>query len=429
MNKGLIAGILLVAGAAVVWMIGASQKQAPESAPPAARSEGVKAKPEVKSQKPPPPPPKDPWKEALDIAASGSLEAVTKLAAKWRAQARDDAAFLRRLIEAVKDPATPFEAREIAAFVIGSLQNKEGLIALADALEKAEPGWAKTLLLALGSQKQSEDDDIFGLPDSPRVIRTPIGLTVEIRGRVIDDEVRTRMLTRLLAISPGEVRWAAALALGDSTDYEDVRQSFVTALAIEADPAAQGELAKALSTWAAGQSEEASDRRAVVGALFDGAKRVDAAALRLRSEDGLKRMTWTVAEIQSVAPSIEAGPFDQRRWAMAVLSGAAARADTPARNEIFKSLEWVAMSDTDAKMRELAVTSLSSFPENPRTQAVLIARLADGAWHVRAAAVRAMGRGTGGEPALNALKKTRADDPDERVRRAAAEVLKVLTSK
>ena len=429
MNKGMIAGILVVVVVAVVWVVGASQKQVPEAAPPAPLKDILKPKADDKPPKPPPAPPKDPWKEALSIATSGSIDSVTRLAAKWRGQAREDEAFLRRLIQAVKDPGTPAEARELAAFVLGSLQKKEALAALADALKDADPAWARVLLLALGSQKQSEDDDIFGLPESPRVLRTPLGLTVEIRGRVVDAEVRALMMPRLADSASADVRWAAALALGDSTDYGDVRQAFVAALAAEAEPPAQGELAKALANWAAAQPEDSAERPAVLAALFAGAARADAAALRLRCEDGLKRMSWAASEVLAVAPSIEAGSFDQRRWAMAVLAGAAARPETPARKEIFESLGRVAASETEAKLRELAVTALSSFPDNPGTLGILVARMGDDAWHVRAAAVRAVGRGSRTDEAVNALKKTAAEDPDERVRRAAAETLKVLTSK
>jgi HEAT repeat protein len=53
----------------------------------------------------------------------------------------------------------------------------------------------------------------------------------------------------------------------------------------------------------------------------------------------------------------------------------------------------------------------------------------DPAWHVRAAAVRALGRGGRNAEALAALQRAEREDPDERVRRAAGDVRKTLTSK
>src|SRR5206468_3746856 len=142
---------------------------------------------------------------------------------------------------------------ELAAFVLGSLPDREGLEALARALEgSSDPAWSRTLLLALGSERSSEDDDdLFGLPDSPRVIATPLGLTVRIHGVIEEAALRARMLPRLRDAGAAGVRWAAALALADSTGLEEVRRAFLIALPGESDPPAQGELSKALADWAA----------------------------------------------------------------------------------------------------------------------------------------------------------------------------------
>ncbi|HEY3225800.1 MAG TPA: HEAT repeat domain-containing protein, partial [Planctomycetota bacterium] len=368
---------------------------------------------------------------ALKVAGARDVDALRKLAAEWRRSAREDREFRRRLAGIVLNSAVPTEARELAAFVLGSLADREGLEALSQALEgSCDPAWSRTLLLALGSDRSSEDDDdIFGLPDSPRVIGTPSGLAVRIRGVIDEPALRARMIPRLREAGDPGVRWAAALALADSAGLEDVRRAFLIALPGESDPPAQGELCKALADWAAGEPAGSPDRAQVFSAILEGALRTDAGALRLRSEDGLKRMTWTDAEVRAVMPLIDSGPFDQRRWAMAVLAGAASRPETPARGAVFESLERVASSEPEAKVRELAVTALSSFPDVSRAPAILMGALQDAAWHVRAAAARGLGRLGRSEEVLNALRRAEETDADERVRRAAGETRRLLSSK
>ena len=362
---------------------------------------------------------------------SHDADAVPGLAADWRRSARGSAEFRDRLGKIVLDASAAPAVRSLAAFVLGSLPDREALDLLARALEAStDPAWTRTLLLALGSDKSSgSDDDIFGLGDSPRVIETSIGLAIRIRGALGEASVRSLMIPRLREAGDGGVRWAAAAALTDSAGWEDVRRAFLEALPGEADPAAQGQLTKALADWAAGETPDSPGRAQVVAAIFDGALRPDAAALRLRSEDGLKRMAWTETEIRVLAPRIEGGSFDQRRWAIAVLAGATSRSDLPARGEVFESLARVAAAEPDAKVRELAVTALSSFPDRAPASQLLIGSLADPAWHVRAAAVRALGRMAKSDEILAALRQTEQGDGDERVRRAASQTLKVLVPK
>jgi len=222
-NKGAIAAVILVVVGALIWLVSASQKQAPDLAPPAPskRIDISESGPEGKPPKPPPPPPKDPWRDGLAIATSGHVEKIRKLAMEWRRNAREDAAFLLRLINTVKDPTGALEVRELSGFILGSFQNKEGLAAVADALSSATGSLARVLILALGSEKLSDDNDIFSLAEGQRVVRTPIGLSVEIRGRVVDAELRGRMIPRLKSTESTEVRFAAAFALSDSTEFAD----------------------------------------------------------------------------------------------------------------------------------------------------------------------------------------------------------------
>jgi HEAT repeat protein len=412
----LMAGLILVIAAAVVFL---RRIPAPQDS---------KAPP-VPTVTPPPPkavPIPEAFEQAKAILGAGDRSAIRSLAVDCRKRARQDAEFRKRLALTVLDETATPSVRELAAFVLGSIQDKEGLDTLARALQEArDPQCARTLLLALGCDKTwTEDDDIFDLPDSPRVIVSPLGLAVRIRGRLDDPDLRGTMVARTLSSEAAEVRWAAALALADSASFPDVRSGFLAALPGERDPATEGEIAKALSDWAAVEPGDSAERMRAVAALIDGAARPEAAALRLRSEDGLKRMAWTTADVRALAPRLEEGSLDQRRWAIAVLAGAASRAETPDRDLVFDSLARISSSATEPKVREFAVTGLSEFRDRAGAEKALVAALSDPAWHVRAAAVRGLGRRAGSEDVRSALERVERTDADERVRRAAGELRK-----
>ena len=357
----------------------------------------------------------------------GDPKAVAATAVKWRTRARKDADYRKSLIGLVLDEKADADSRELAAFVLGTLPDRDGLDALTGALSAARDlRWIRALLLALGCDRTSgDDDDIFSLPDSPRVLAIPIGLSVRVRGTIEERDIRDRMSPHVRSESSG-VRWAAAVALADSVDFTDVRSVFLESLPAEREPAAQGELSKALSDWGDGQSGESPERQQVFKALLEGADREDAAALRLRSEEGLKRMPLGSVDVRLMAGRVEAGSLDQKRWAIAVLAGAAGRPNLPDRELVFDALARATFVAPEAKVRELAVTGLSSFGDPSRLSGILVQSLGDPAWHVRAAAARGMGRAGATPESIAALKKAEKDDPDERVRRIAGEVRRKL---
>ena len=169
---------------------------------------------------------------------------------------------------------------------------------------------------------------------------------------------------------------------------------------------------------------DSADRLRVFTAIFEEADRPDAAALRLRSEDGMKRMPWTAAEVRLMAGRIEAGSPDQKRWAIAVLAGAASQPEIPDRTIIFEAIATASSSAPEAKVREFAVTGLGSFANEARAPELLVGSLKDTAWHVRVAAVRALAKVKRTPEVQSALQRVEREDPDERVRRAAGEVRK-----
>ena len=421
--RKLAAGVLAVVAAAGVLLLLIREKpsqaggSAPRSVPPAVDSP------------PAPPVPAPAGNDLLDAASrllkEGKPAELQALAAEWRRSARGDPAFLNRLISLVLDENADKGVREIAAYVLGSIPDPKALESLSRALDAArDPRWIRALLLALGSDRTSDDDDIFDLPDSPRVLSTPAGLSVRIRGAVEDPAIRTRMIPHLRGHGEAGVRWAAALALADSARFPDVRGAFLDSVRAEREAAAQGEAAKALADWAAGEPADSADRLRVFTAIFEEADRSDAAALRLRSEDGMKRMPWTAAEVRLMAGRIEAGSLDQKRWAIAVLAGAASQPEIPDRAIIFEAIARASSSAPEAKVREFAVTGLGSFANEARASELLVGSLKDTAWHVRAAAVRALGRVKRTPEVQAALQRVEREDPDERVRRAAGEVRK-----
>ena len=84
MNKGAIIAVIIVVVAALIWLVAASQKEAPDLAPPAPSKRIDISGTEGKPPKPPPPPPKDPWREGLAVATSGHIDEIRKLAMEWR---------------------------------------------------------------------------------------------------------------------------------------------------------------------------------------------------------------------------------------------------------------------------------------------------------------------------------------------------------
>jgi len=125
-------------------------------------------------------------------------------------------------------------------------------------------------------------------------------------------------------------------------------------------------------------------------------------------------------------PLMGSGPIECRKWAIAVLAGAASRSETPGRQEILTALER-ACEDPDAKLREIAITGLASFADQPKTPEILIKALGDADPANRTVAAKTLGRMPRSDAAVAALQKLQTGDPDPQVRRAAAESLKLFS--
>ena len=95
------------------------------------------------------------------------------------------------------------------------------------------------------------------------------------------------------------------------------------------------------------------------------------------------------------------------------------RGDAPAGQPI--------ASGTDAKSREYAAAALASFPENPRSKALLVGALSDAAWHVRARAAGVLAGLGKDEATLNARRLSASRDGNEIVRRAAQKSVESLS--
>ncbi|HEU4338547.1 MAG TPA: hypothetical protein VFS19_00640, partial [Planctomycetota bacterium] len=113
-----IAAALLFSAAAIILLLPRDVHQlAPASRPP-----GI----------PPDPAPAPPSRsDIVALAVPADRAGVQTLAAEWRRMARGDAGFRERLRRLILDVAAPSKTRELAALVLGTLADREGLAVLA----------------------------------------------------------------------------------------------------------------------------------------------------------------------------------------------------------------------------------------------------------------------------------------------------------
>lgn len=327
------------------------------------------------------------------------------------------------------DTSVSPEFRELAAFVLGSLPAKEAQGFLAQALAAArEPEWQAVLILALGCAKPADDEEgVFDQPETERWIRRPIGLEMRLDHVFVDETVRRQIVSFLTGAHPEAVRDAAVEALIPSLDFGDVRGEFLRAVRSETAAEVLGRVGFGLTEWAARRPEPSPEQREIVVAVLDRAREPEANALRFLTERGLTSVPLTIDDVRSMAALLPEGDFDRRRWAIAVLGDRAKRPELPGRDGLYASFADLARRDADPKIREYAVGALASFPDRAETADNLVGAFADDAWHVRAAAARAMGRlKRNDEKILSVLRSAAERDENDMVRRAAAEALELL---
>lgn len=352
-----------------------------------------------------------------------------------RRQARADRAFLRRLIREFQDPSQPARLRDLLAFVLGSLPDKEAQDALLGELQAtSDARWKAALILALGSLKDDEIDALFDFPDGHFVAKTAGGLSVLVRTVIGDRTVREAM-ERELRTGPEEVRRASVKALlhtvlaearawgrDEASTFEDVRECFLEVLRNEKAADVQAEVADTLAEWAAVAGESPTQGE-ILAALLEQAAKPESDALRLRVSDSLPRTRLDSAVLQGLLGTAAGSQVpDLRMWALEMAVGQSERQPTDARRAILRVLLETA-SDPMPKIRETGVRLLRKLPPNPEGLAVLRSALGDRDWAVRKQAVDSLGSYPLDAEARRLLEAAAARDPHEAVRKAAYQQL------
>ncbi len=366
---------------------------------------------------------------AREVLAARSPEKVQRFASELRREARTDPAFLRTLGEIVLNSSQPMEFRELAAIVLGTLAAADAQQYLSRALSaSSDAAWTRTLILALGSFKDyAEDDEAFGPSVGPWAVRTRQGLIITVEATLEDLAIRTQVLSYLSGPAQVEVRDAAVRALLHSTKFGEVRRDLLQALRLETSEDLRGEIGKGLAEWARHEGVQSPERLAITAMVFEQGARREAAAVRFGAENALKAMPLTQAEVTSLASFLNAGDFDQRRWAFSILTEQASRAGLPGREGLFGTFEQILGKDASAKSREYAAAAIASFPDFARSGPLLIGALSDPAWHVRARAAESLGRLRSDDAVLGALRRVIAQDDNESVRKTAQKSLDLLS--
>jgi hypothetical protein len=368
--------------------------------------------------------------DLLRALRAGDPARAREAAAALRRAARTDALVRADAFSRLLDPALDSEARGALALVLGTLSGSDVDPALLAALGAFgdDPDFVRSVLLALGAQREpEEDDDVFDLGSRPYGVEGPGGLGVTVRREIESPDVRAALLSGLGDGLPA-VREAAVLSLRQSLAEGEVRAAFGRALEGESADEVATPLGEALASWAraadADVQAEVSDllvsRAAVEG--FD--------AYRFRLEDDLARLALGAgARRDLLSGSARGRPFAERSFALTVLASHARGGGGVAAGEAAAALLAALASEEEAPVRDLAAR-LSR--ELPHTEALAgrLARVAaeDPAWNVRYSALDSLVSFGPREEVLAALRRA-ASDSDERVRSRAAEALAQLAGR
>lgn len=363
-----------------------------------------------------------PTQESLDIR---------RAARDLRKQARTDPAVLRRLIQILLDAGRPQHERDLAACVLGSLPDRDALLALSQALSRStDPAWTRLLLLCLGSSKEwGTVDDVFGFQGRPHAVVVPLGLALTVRGAIREDAVRLQMEAFLAEAHLATVREASALSLRHSIESSDVRAAFLAAVRGGSDVELQGLVGGPLADWASHRPVEDVERTDILGQLLRLGAVPEADALRFNVEAGFKQATLTPSEVAGFLSLLERDQFDVKRWTLAILGDQAPHPDLASRPLVRDGVARLLAREADAKMREYAVAGLAGFAGDESIRPALESALRDVAWHVRARAAEALGRWPSRDVrVLEALRRA-AGDENAGVRATAEAALRTIEAR
>jgi len=419
------AGVIALAGAFFYFRAGAPrQAEAPAPRP----SVSVKATPSELADTAPRSVAPDPLLDALaDALGSKDVGRIRDAANAVRQKAIHDPEYLRALGAAVTEGGRSMETREVAALILGTIQNPEATKLLVASMAKvSDPGLLRCIVNAIGSWKEPDDHKSFGGLDNPSVVEHASGLQIMVKTQITDPAAVAALLDLMKTTGDDELRTDVARALRLSLDQERVRAAFLDAVVHGYDLKTTAQLGSALSGWAAAQPDERSpETTRVVDVLLGLAEKPEQANLRFLSEASLGGMTLSKAELDKTAAVLQKSKdFDVRYWAMSMMNRQA-RVQTGVEREAVKTICLSAITvEREGKLRELAAQGLGNMPEDPAASGALLATVQqDPEWNVRDAAAEALG-GQINQPAVIAtLEKVAAEDPNETVRQTAAKSL------
>jgi hypothetical protein len=425
----LVLGGLCAAGALAAFLLAVGRGGAREPEPSAARPVESSRPARTASSTIPARPTIPAGTTALSRLAQEEGDAAEP-ATELRAEALASRDALRALIARLSDPGLDPRLRDRIAFVLGSIADFEAEQALAAELRKGgEPDRLAALILALGLNKKIEEPFDEG-PDAPYVVDHASGLRLFVYNAFADEPL-VDLIASHLDHESDAVRRAAHRALQATLLFEAdvrdlagepamgrVRNAFMERVRTEPVEGLRAAFAQALSEWTA-LSKDSAERRRTQEALVDAALEPEASTIRLRTQAGLAASTLPPDQRRRLLEAASGGGEpDTRGWAMGVLAAHASKMPEEEREALRRALA-AGLEEGDAKVREWAARSLGRVAGS---DAALTKALGDPAWHVRAAAARAL-TGTRDAEAREALSRAAAADVDERVRSAAAQAL------
>ncbi len=365
--------------------------------------------------------------DALSRAlAAGDAEAAQAAARDLRRRLRTEFEAFPVVKSLLLDPSTAPDLRMALAFVLGTLPNDAGDAALLEALRRfaADPAFVRCAVLALGAQREPEDqDDVFDLGDRPYGAKGPGGLGITVRRLVPAGEVEAAIASHLRR-PESTVRQATAIALSHSLDRATVRTAFVGSLSSEATDAVAAALGDPLAKWAGSDGGERSERETVVVGLLARATEPTFDEYRFRLEASFERLPLSDRALADLAALVAAHrPFGTRAFALTALSKNAMRGGDRAVAVARAALDS-ALSDPDsAPVRDLSARLLGTLPYDARTSARLAAAVkGDPAWNVRFTALESLAK-TAPRDEWLPVARAATSDPDSRVSSRAASLL------
>jgi len=371
-----------------------------------------------------------------EIESAERSGALPKLAAEWRDRCRSDRSFIRSLARILLDRTQSSAAREVAAFVLGSLDDPEAWQALLDAIRQGgEAAWIRTLILAIGSAYDRGRDDTFSLTGGPNVVKTPTGLSVEIRKVIADPGLRSAV-QGCLEHSDREVRRAALQVLkftlvsealsrreGDEVELGTLRDSFVLRMIGDEENSLRAEAGHSLAEWLVTAPVGSRGHGQVLDSLFHKSLESGEEQLRFRTLQGLKQAELAGTQLEAVRQAaLRGADFDQRAWAIELLGAHGESFSAEQRRDFVSSI----LQDADPKIRETGLRQLTALPPDDQLRDLARNSLGDPAWNVRYAAVAALGTYAGTPDLVRALEDLSRSDPQPEVRALATKTLQTL---